>query len=168
LRENKIKYGEYFVSEDVPFLFIALAKANSISIIKEPIYVYRQRKGSSMSSANKWYDTIAARKIVADYLIENKLFEPYLKYFTKQSFDVLINFWYNKLIKIDGSIKKEYKKELIKYFDSIYNYQDKKTKFNYFLFKYNLKFLYDKIIRPIGKYCIVLPYRKIKFLFCGE
>ena len=41
-------------------------------------------------------------------------------------------------------------------------------KFNKQISKYHLSWLYWKIVRPICKYCIVLPYRKLKYLLGGK
>ena len=47
-------------------------------------------------------------------------------------------------------------------FETFVIIDDQKIKKHLFLAKLHLSWLYWKIIRPIGKHCIVLPYRRFK------
>lgn len=164
LLDNNIKFTNLRLCEDTPFVFIAYSLSKDISILNKSLYKYRIRKSSLSFSADNWQDVVKARKYVAEYLINKKLFEPYLIYYTEQSC-LILSFWYERLISIDPSIKKPFKKEILKYMDSLKEYQNKRTVFECFIYKYSLQGIFHKIIYPILKYLIIKPYRNLKLHF---
>ena len=161
LQDNSIKYAPLYLCEDIPFMLMALITSHSISVLNERLYVYRIRETSACSNVKRWKDLLDTREYVADYLLKNKFNHNILVNYTEYIYNSLL-YWYNKFSLADKSVKKPFKKEMFKLFDRMYDYTNNKCKFRYFIYKYNLEDIYYKLIRPIGKYCIVLPYRRIK------
>jgi len=161
LEKNNIKYAPLYLCEDIPFSFLSLLMSNNISILNKKLYVYRVRNNSASSKYKNWQDLLESREYVLNFLTENNYSNNILKYYTEYSYNSL-TYWYKKFAYNNSSIKKIFKEEMLKYFNKLRKYTNLKNKYRYFLYKYNLDRLYYMYIRPIGKYCIVLPYRKIK------
>lgn len=167
IQDNSIQYAPFKLSEDIPFTCKAMILSRNISIINKPLYNYRIRNSSASFRCDNWEHAILSREIVKNFILDNELYEPYLNYYIEFSFNGLL-YWYNKMLGIDITIKREFKKRIIGYMDSLLEYMDKKMKFRLFLFENNLEGIYYKFVRPIGKYCAVLPYRRIKTFVCRK
>lgn len=169
LKDNNIRFLPFYFSEDLPFIQIVLISSNNISILDQPFYIYRIRKDSASSNSillnkNLWKFLFFSRKLVIEFIAKNGYNDSILKFYNAYLYRSLIH-WYQMLSKINPSIKNDFKKEMFKLFDLLFEYCDTKEKFKYYLYKYEFDGIYYNLIRPIGKYCIVLPYRNIKTLF---
>ena len=162
LIDNEIEFQNFRFCEDTPFVFISYILSDDISILNKSLYKYRVRKSSLSFSANNWQDAIESRKYVATYIINKNLINPYLYYYTEQSCHIL-QFWYRRITSTDSSIKKTFKKEIIRYMDSLKKYQNIKTAFECFTYKYSLNWIYYKIRFLIAIFCNIFPI-KIEYM----
>ena len=135
--------------------------------MNKSFYVYRQRGGSACSSSSRWKDLIEVRKYILEFLQRKNESFSVLSAYSWYSFNSLF-YWYNKFSMADKTIKKQFKKEMVEYLKDLYKFANDKHKFLYNIYRYNLEGVYYKLFRLIGKYCVVLPYRKIKNFFKGN
>lgn len=88
--KNKIFFPNYKLCEDTAVVFLLLAHANKISIIKEPLYYYRQQAVSLTKtfSIKAIKDMLAGCYMMSDYItkdpqLKEKLFSFYRVYMIK-------------------------------------------------------------------------------------
>ena len=115
INKNNIRFADQRLCEDVIFYVKAMVGANSISVITEPLYVYRAREGSISHNYNiYWADLFKARYDCLAFLEQQHDKEcvyPFLIY----SFNTLSN-WYNLINKKKPKIAKDFYAEIKKYY----------------------------------------------------
>ena len=78
LKDNDILFSEKRCYEDCIFILKSHIKANMISYISEPLYIYRLRKTSLLRSQNKrYYDLFETINDLKDYLKSEALLERF-------------------------------------------------------------------------------------------
>lgn len=176
--KNNIKFPENLnFGEDSIFLFYCLETNPQILIIEDYLYNYTVSRKNSLTAGmskikqNK-YSTFSKIVKCINYINNNLTKNRLLQLHS-------INRFFYLLINICSHLyftqhKQEYISSIEQILD-LYKDFDKKTveKMNgynlakkYLLMdKYHLLGIYLSIIRPVGKYCLVLPYRLIKKLF---
>ena len=94
-------------------------------------------------------------------IIDDNKERPCIKYLYNYLLNLYLIFW-NKLY--FSKHKKEYIEHLKSFaeYGRKHNFDTKRLEKHIFLADYHLSFLYWKIIRPIGKYLIVLPFIRLK------
>ena len=167
LDNNSIRFLPKYLGEDAPFAALSIMQSTDISILNKPLYNYRVRSNSASYDTERWNEHVSSKIFVLDYVISNNFKKNIISKYLEYLFNSL-KFWYKIYADMDSAVKKEYKNRMFACFNQNYDYMSTKTKFRYNLFKYNLEGLYYKLIRPIGKYCIVLPYRKIRAALQGK
>lgn len=167
LEKNKIRFLPLYLGEDSSVAILSIMQSQSISILKKYLYNYRVRNNSSSLKADSWKENIQSRIYISDYLISNNFHNKIIANYVDFLVNNLIH-WYKIYTDINPSIKTTYKKEICANLDKLQVYMNLLKVFRYYIYKYNLEGIYYKLIRPIGKYCIVLPYRKIKALIKGK
>lgn len=105
LKENKIRFVEGMIYEDLPFWAEVYTQATRMSYIPSAFYYYRTaRQGSIMSRNGKeYFDVIKASKLVEEIFKQRKFWEKY-----KASLQILMIL--NCLMKYDG-IRSDLKQE---------------------------------------------------------
>ncbi len=161
LNDKSLKFLPQYLCEDGPVAILSLAYSKNISILNTSLYVYRVRSTSSSFNVDRWQEFIYSRKYIAEYLISERFSNTIISNYLEYMFFSL-SYWYDIYKAKNSSITEQYKKDMYTILNNTYNYMNKRTKFHFFIYKYNLEGVYYKLIRPIGKYCVVLPYRRIK------
>lgn len=177
---NNISFPiEYNFGEDSMFVIQILAKNPSIKIIDNILYYIVPRQGSL--SRNKNNQFFHVQKYINDYTnFINSFFserEDLPKLFYLLTIDKVAESYSSFLGTFYFSENgKKYKKHLEEYLNNytIFNLKDYKKLNGYskikkclFFSKFHISWLYWKILRPVGKYCIVLPYREFKTFIRG-
>ncbi len=150
--------------EDGIFIMQYFQLNPKIIIIDNILYNYVYSRNGSLSTGT--HQMLLEKRI--------KSFEIFKKIINGRSFNLVINTFIDSyicetlyLVDSINSYKCKYI-NLINGLISLYkdeNYNSvalKRARIQLLLIKFNLCLLYWKIIRPIGKYCIVLPYRRFK------
>lgn len=167
LNINNIHFPQNIkIAEDHIFRLQAITMANKISIIDEFLYYYlADRENSSSKIKTVIQDDIKSYK----YTVQQDWFENAVKEQQEKIIDFWIKLIGGTLFKISNTdIDIAYLENFIK---DVKQYQKEKSlkltqikNFETFiiLIRFRLFDIYKKIIRPIGKYCIVLPYRRFR------
>ena len=100
LIENDIKFAELYLCEDVPFLMKSIVCSTSVNILEEPLYNYRIRKTSSSFKVCNLGETIEARKIELNIVLNSEFRDIYIEKYINYCVLILTE-WYNSF-----SIKK--------------------------------------------------------------
>lgn len=173
LNQNKIRFPKNIkIAEDHVFKCQAIFGTDNILILDNYLYFYladREYSASKVSSVIKddidtfyymlsqdWFNnaTIEKQTAITDYwlkLVGGTLFN------TKSDY-IDINVLKNYIAKIEElKTERHYKLKNLK-----------NLKIFIRLIEWRIFPIYKNIIRPIGKYCIVLPYRRIKQILRGK
>ena len=167
LNINNIRFPQNIkIAEDHIFKIQSIVIADKISIVDEFLYYYlADRENSSSKIKTVIQDDIKSYK----YTVQ----QDWFKNATKEQQEKIIDFWI-KLISgtLFGISKKDICiTDLENFMKDVKQYQKEKSlqltqikNFETFIFLIHIHLfnIYKNIIRPIGKYCIVLPYRRIK------
>jgi hypothetical protein len=106
IKNNNLKFLEDCFFEDRPFYFRAFIASNNVSVINEPLLIYRKRKGSVTTSPKYWQDNLTA------WTYTKSCYAPDTSTSAKQSF--IINSlnsqlgWFNSYTKAEKSIRKTF------------------------------------------------------------
>ncbi len=151
IEENKFKFENYKIFEDLLFTYKCFLKANKISMVEDVFYHYiRNRNSSVMSSFSyKLFDIFDVMKKLTDYYKENEAYEEFEQYLLA----VVLNHIYIRLntkIKFkEIPVKYKFLNQSFKYLNE--NFKDwKKTEF-YFEYKKKPKKQYISKIYWISK-----------------
>lgn len=170
LLKNSICYPEnIIVLEDAIFCLRAFVNNPNILFINEYLYNYIINVSNSLTKQSaikkiKQFDNVYAffKEIINSVSID------YIKeYLYNYLLNYLLALWNDAYF---SDYKIYYKKLLSFYIDEYHNncsgeyvYKDyRRANKHIFLAKYHLSWWYWKIIRPVGKYCVVLPYRRFR------
>ena len=167
LNKNNIRFPQNIkIAEDHIFKIQAIVKADKISIIDDFLYYYlADRENSSSKIKTLIQDDIKSYK----YTVQ----QDWFKNATKEQQEKIIDFWLkliggtlfgisNKdidIVVLENFIKdvKQYQQEKSLQLTQIKNFET-----FLLLIRFHLFDIYKNFLRPIGKYCIVLPYRRFK------
>lgn len=116
LQEKSLKFQEGINFEDMIFSVGTLIKANRISLIDEPLVIYRKASQTSYSVGNyhqdyKKMDFFTVFEQIEKTLKENRVYDLFKDYFAFYKRNNLI-YWYEKIE--DKGVKKQYYKKLVK------------------------------------------------------
>lgn len=171
LKDLNIKFPTNLnFGEDTLFIISNLINNSSIKVVNDLLYNYRIDNDNSLTKINykKQLDQLLILVKELDLLFSDKNIDEKLKlYIYDDSFYLIGLLWYLYFSK--------YKKDFINAVDYIQNFYSQYDKSLLIklkgykiiqlytkLQKYHLIWIYLCIVRPIGKYCIVLPYRRFK------
>lgn len=115
IQENKIKFQEGINFEDMIFSVETLIKADKISLVNEPLVVYRKASQTSYSVGNysqdyKKMDFFTVFDLIEKFLKENSVYALFEDYFLFYKRNHLI-YWYKKIE--NKKVKKQYYKKLV-------------------------------------------------------
>lgn len=128
LNNNQIRYSNHRFLEDCPFFVKACACSNSVSILDEPLYTYRQEMKKKNINYTKHYENVLATKALAYetvlqngsknlinnfvvYQIDSDLY--WLKVFSRQNKKIRKEF-FNQIKEKFAKISAEYSEEILK------------------------------------------------------
>ena len=177
LKDLNIKFPTNLnFGEDTLFIISNLINNSSIKVINDVLYNYRTDNNNSLTKIDykKQLDQLLILIKEFDLLFSDKNIDEKLKlYIYDDTFYLISLLWSLYLSK--------YKKDFVNTIDYIQNFYSqydkslllklkgyKRIQLYTKLQKYHLMWLYLYIVRPIGKYCIVLPYRRIKQILRGK
>lgn len=176
LIDNNIFFLPMHLGEDNLFVIKLFTYNPVLFITDDYLYNYLLNRLNSITDISK-FGLYNAYKKILDLMGEfiNKK-ESFLIYFYCDIYISLMismfpSLYFSKdkdeyIKSLRQSINKYYKSNR---FLSEYNYKHTlRSSFLTFIFMHNLAFPYFFVIHPIIKYCIILPYRKIKRIFLGK
>ncbi len=164
IKTNNICFDtDVAIGEDALFVYNILVNNPSIFICRKVLYYYFKHTNSATQHENKF--DIFKKHLnyeikLRDFIYKYKQ-KYYIKYFYQYLFTCYIGFWSNLYF---SSHKAEYLKRIDNFmaFGDNFGFNAKRAKKHLLLAKLHLSWWYWKLIRPIGKYCVVLPYRRFK------
>lgn len=174
---NKIKFNKNLThAEDSLFMMdVFLCKPLTI-LIQDKLYFYKMdNPNSAIHISNNEY--VNKSKKYLDTIMEYSTYNIYTNSIKAFFMNDALNILVSKLCKSKLDNKfieyKSYIKNIIsnKRETGLYNFDQSGFYAAKLFVSLNSTFmfcLYKNIIRPIGKYCIVLPYRRIKQIFRGK
>lgn len=173
LLKYNIKFPKHIkIAEDHIFKIQALINTNKILILEDYLYYYcADRENSSSKIKSVVDDDIQSFY----YLIEQDWFVKCDNIKKQQIIDYWLKLIGGTLLNVRASTINI--SNLCNYINRMENLQNdsqiglknlKVLKIFTLLLKIKIFPIYSKIIRPIGKHCIVLPYRRIKQIFRGK
>jgi len=167
LNQNNIRFPQNIkIAEDHVFRLNALSCSKNIKILQDYLYYYLADRENSASKIK----TVILEDIKTfEYLIE----QDWFKNTSIKNQSNIVNFWLKLIGGTLFAVPNDYIhiQELNDYIGLIKNMENfseynlknlKNLEIFILLQKLHLFEIYRKIIRPIGKYCIVLPYRRFK------
>lgn len=170
LNQNNIRFPQNIkIAEDHVFRLNALSCSKNIKILPDYLYYYLADRENSASKVK----TVIPDDIKTfEYLIE----QDWFKNTSIKNQSNIVNFWLKLIGGTLFAVPNDYIhiQELNDYIGLIKNMENfseynlmnlKNLEIFILLLKLNIFVIYKKIIRPIGKYCIVLPYRKGREFF---
>ncbi len=158
LKKHNIRFPEYKMMEDIPFYIQVITCAESISILDEPLYIYRQRANSSLRNPDDIMDLFETREMAYKTILATKN-QLLIKYYPATYINSLLGFYkrYRKT-----KIKKQYfhkMKECFLYFNQNHNINELKEYIKYKEYRKVLKYNYFIFS------CIELSGELSKFIF---
>lgn len=159
LDNNKIRYGEFHLCEDVPFIVKATYFAKDISVIVKPLYNYRARNTATNQSSKNylWHDLIDARRVAIDFLNtfdDKEKNIPYILYIVR----TLLYWFVIFSSRVDYKIQKQFYceiKNMFRKIESKYHIlNNEKAKFNKRRYKKIISksfegYLFDSFIKNV-------------------
>lgn len=154
LIKNNICFIEGKGEEDLPYTILVYLNSNSMSYIKKPLYIYRERSNSLTWTVNI-NNLVKSRDIPIQYISNaqdsGNMFKVYLTYY----FSNLCH-WYVK-IPLDNDQRKQFKELILKSFYKLKG-KDPRADFYIFLLKSNLVSIYMNYIKWIIAFFYRLPF----------
>ena len=95
LVKNDIKYADLRLGEDVTFFIKSIINSSNINVILKPLYNYRIRKDSSSFNTNNWKDTITAREMALDIILNSEYKDIFLPKYRVYVIRTII-FWFKR------------------------------------------------------------------------
>ena len=179
LIKNNIKFGNYRLAEDVPFVAKTFACGTDVSIINKNLYTYNiYETSSTFQISNKhWLYIFKSRRDIYKEVIKIKnpiVIDTFLRYYIRS----VLN-WFNQYTKFDSSIKKDYYDEMHKdfrYLKKHHNIEKIKDEIDYEKFidiaqnswnkKHNILFEFSdkiKIYKNKNSQIVISFFNKYKF-----
>ena len=171
IKQNKILFIEGCThGEDSLFILQLLLKNPKIYITDDILYYHvisRESSVTNIDSYNYFKQLLIFKnnllKIFANMSVgtkENTIFNYMVDFLILLVLDLWRNIYFTRH-------RKEYLKELASYQEFFNNTNDNyinaiRLKKHLLMAKFHISWWYWKIIRPLAKYCIVIPYRKAK------
>ena len=140
INDNDIKYAEDIrLGEDVVFYFSVISKAETMSVLYNPIYTYRHNKNSiSNTNVNNWQEHFIARERAYNIILKSnhnkELLKSCIRYMITSNYH-----WLNQWFSENTKIKKDFYKKLqdsFLFIDKHYDIESIKDYINYKDFKY--------------------------------
>ena len=143
LRTNNIKFPtENRLVDDIPFAFNALAFAETISVINEPLYNYRINNFSvTQTRPDLWKEYFIARELAFKAIQESKYNEIYIPYYLEYYINTVM-YWYRKCKKYAGVNYYSEMKNLFTNLEIRYKIVDIKNRINYTEYKDVIRYDY--------------------------
>lgn len=135
IKDNKIKFENYRIFEDLVFTYETFLKANKIVQVQKPLYYYRILRNDSLTNkfSEKRFDIFDASDKLIEFFINNNSFE----YFEDELLFIILKHIYvvlEKEIKLNQlELKNKFINKSFKYLDSRFPYW---KEYNYYYKKY--------------------------------